>query len=239
MINKQALDSSRKIVAIAIENSMKGKKLPTAIVEFLRGVWADVLLDAYTHKDEQPEQWEKSVQAMDELIVSVMPPADDNERKQILKLLPGLIAELRHGLKKISYDKSAQARFFKDLAVWHIILMDKKEAKKTLGDTDKAGTASVEGGQIKAETIADHSSAQANILAEGSWVAFTSESGRQWGKLLWKNAENMLFVGKSGAKIFEIQVAELAEKLRLGQAALVKASEQKITERVLSKLMSL
>jgi len=57
--------------------------------------------------------------------------------------------------------------------------------------------------------------------------------------LLWKNAENMLFVGKSGVKIFEIQVAELAEKLRLGQAALVTASEQKITERVLSKLMSL
>ncbi|WP_027148236.1 DUF1631 family protein [Methylobacter tundripaludum] len=239
MINKQALDSSRKIASTAIENSMKGKKLPTAIVEFLRGVWADVLLDAYTHKDEQPEQWEKSVQAMDELIVSVIAPADDNERKQILKLLPGLIAELRHGLKKISYDKSAQSRFFKDLAVWHIILMDKKEAKKTLGDTDKAGTASVEGEQIKAETIADHSSAQANILAEGSWVAFSSESGRQWAKLLWKNAENMLFVGKSGVKIFEIQVAELAEKLRLGQAALVKASEEKITERVLSKLMSL
>jgi len=239
MINKQALDSSRKIVAIAIENSMKGKKLPTAIIEFLHDVWADVLLDAYTHKDEQPEQWEKSVQAMDELIVSVMVPADDNERKQILKLLPGLIAELRHGLKKISYDKSAQSRFFKDLAVWHIILMDKKEAKKTLGDIDKAGTASVEDEQIKAETIADDSSVQANILAEGSWVAFTSESGRQWGKLLWKNAENMLFVGKSGVKIFEIQVAELAEKLRLGQAALVTASEQKITERVLSKLMSL
>jgi len=49
----------------------------------------------------------------------------------------------------------------------------------------------------------------------------------------------MLFVGKNGAKIVEIQVAELAEKLRLGQAALVKASEEKITERALLKLMSL
>jgi len=117
--------------------------------------------------------------------------------------------------------------------------MDKKEAKKTLGDTDKAATLSVEGEQIKNEAITDHSSEQADILAEGSWVAFTSESGRQWGKLLWKNAENMLFVGKNGAKIVETQVTELAGKLRSGQAAIVRGSEKKITERVLSKLMSL
>jgi len=239
MISKQALASSRKIILTTIENSVKGNKLPTAIVEFLRGVWADVLLDAYTHKDERPEQWEKSVRAMDDLIVSVIAPADDNERKQILKLLPGLIAELRRGLKQISYDKSAQSRFFKDLAVWHIILMDKKEAKKTLDDSDKAAALSVEGEQIKTEAITNPSSEQADILTEGNWVAFTSEAGLQWGKLLWKNAENMLFVGKNGAKIVEIQVAELAEKLRLGQAALVKASEEKITERALLKLMSL
>lgn len=234
MINKQALESSRKIVATAVENSMNGKKLPAAIVEFLRAVWLDVLLDAYVSKDQLPEQWKKSVQAMDELIVSVMPPADDNERKQILKLLPGLIAELRNGLKRISYDKSAQSRFFKELAVWHIILMDKKE--KAVGDT-----VTVEFKNIKAEAITDDSSEQAGSLAEQSWVAFGTESGRQWGKLLWKDAETgaMLFVGKNGAKIFEIQVDEFAEKLRKGQAALVKVDNKTLTERALSQLMSL
>ncbi len=234
MVNKQAVASSRKIVAIAIENSTKDKKLPAAIAEFLRDVWSHVLLDAYTGKDEQPERWKKSVQAMDELIVSVVPPADDRQRKQILKLLPGLIAELRNGLKQISYEKSAQSRFFKELAVWHIILMDKKEAKKTVGDIVSA--APVEG-----EKITDDSSEQAGNLAEGSWVAFSSESGRQWGKLLWKDAaaEAMLFVGKNGAKIFELQVAELAEKLRKGQAVIVKFDKKTITERVFLKLMSL
>ncbi|HEY8036096.1 MAG TPA: DUF1631 family protein [Methylobacter sp.] len=232
MINKQALESNRKIVHAAIENSTMGKALPTAIVEFLRDVWSNVLLGAYTHKDEQPEQWKKSLQAMDDLIISVMPPADERERKQILKLLPGLIAELRNGLKQISYDKSAQSRFFKDLAVWHIILMDKKE--KTAG-----GAVTVENKKIKAEAIIDDSSEQAENLAEESWVAFVSESGRQWGKLLWKNTENMLFVGKNGAKIFEMQVDELARKIRLGQAAIVRISEKTLTERVLSELMSL
>jgi hypothetical protein len=147
-------------------------------------------------------------------------------------LLPGLIAELRHGLKQISYDKSAQSRFFKDLAVWHIILMDKKE--KTAG-----GAVTVDEKKINAEAIVDDSSEQAENLAEESWVAFVSESGRQWGKLLWKNTESMLFVGKNGAKIFEMQVDELAKKIRLGQAAIVRISEKTLTERVLSELMSL
>ena len=235
MMNKQALASSRKIVFEVIENNMVDKMLPTTVVGFLREVWSEVLLAAYTGKDEQPEQWQKSVQAMDELITSVMPPADDNQRKQILKLLPGLIAELRNGLKRISYDKSAQSRFFKDLAVWHIILMDKKE--KTLKDD----ALPVECKNIKADVIMDDSAEIARNLVEGSWVAFFSEAGKQWGKLLWKDAvtEAMLFVGKNGIKIVEIQTAVLAEKLRLGLAVIVKVDEKTITERVLSELMSL
>lgn len=238
-INKQALESGRKIVLTMIENSIRGKALPATIVEFLRNVWANVLQAAYTGKDEQPEQWQKSVQAMNDLIVSVMPPADDKERKQILKLLPGLITELRNGLKQISYDKSAQSRFFKDLAVWHIILMDKKEAKKTAGEIVTDDAPSVKGGQTDAEAIADVFTEQAERLAEGSWVAFSTASGKKWGKLLWKGTEAMLFVGKNGVKIVEIQAAEFAKKLRKGQAAIVKIDQKTVTERVLSELMSL
>jgi len=233
MINQQALASSRKTVVAAIENSLKGKALPVAIVGFLRDVWSEVLLDAYMGKEQQPERWEKSIQAMDELIVSVMPPADDHQRKQVLKVLPGLIAELRKGLKQISYDKAAQAKFFKDLAVWHIILMDKK------GKTAKDSVIAVQDDKMKALVIADDSAEQAGNLAEQSWVEFALESGRQWGKLLWKDAGNMLFVGKNGMKMFEIQADELAEKLRMGQAAIVKVNEKTITERVLTELMGL
>ncbi|MCK9621054.1 MAG: DUF1631 domain-containing protein [Methylobacter sp.] len=239
MINKQALESSRKIVLITIENSIMGKALPATITDFLRNVWANVLQAAYADKDEQPEQWQKSVQAMDDLIISVMPPADDKERKQILKLLPGLITELRNGLKQISFDKSAQSRFFKDLAIWHIILMDKKEAKKTAGDIVADGALSAKGGQTDAEAIADVFTEQAERLAEGSWVALSTESGKKWGKLLWKGTEAMLFVSKNGIKIVEMQAADFAKKLRKGQAAIVKIDQKTVTERVLSELMSL
>ncbi len=233
MQNQQAVAASRKIVSSIIDNSTKDKALPAAISTFLREVWVEVLLDAYLHKFEQPEQWQKSLQAMDELIISVMPPADDLAKKQVLKLLPGLIAELRKGLKQIAYDKQAQSRFFKDLAVWHIILMDKKE--KSAGENSAVPV------EVKTDTtqaIADDSAAQAENIAEGDWVAFTEESGKYWGKLIWKNAE-LLFVGKNGVKLLQLPMDELAEKLRQGQALIIKMDKKTITERVLSELTSL
>jgi hypothetical protein len=119
--------------------------------------------------------------------------------------------------------------------------MDKKDAKKIAGDTGKDNILPAEDLKIKAVAIADNSSELAKNLELESWIAFIFESGRQWGKLSWKDAatEAMLFVGKNGAKLFEIQEVELAEKLRLGQATIVKINEKTITERVLSELMDL
>jgi hypothetical protein len=196
------------------------------------------MLDAYNCKTEQPELWDNSVRAMDELITSVLPPADDLSRKQLLKMLPGLIAELRKGLKLISYAKPAQSRFFKDLAVWHIILMDKKEANKTVCPINKPNVLTE---KINALTIADESTEQAKNLSEQSWVTFTSAARKQWSKLVWKDdiMETRVFVGKSGEKMFEIKTVELAEKLRLGQAAVITIDKKSITERALSILTDL
>jgi len=241
MQNKEALALSKKAVAETIDGCLRGKELPAAIVDFLRKVWQDVLLVDYVRKAEEPELWQASVRAMEELIISVLPPADESERKQILKFLPGLIQELRNGLKRISYDKNAQSRFFKDLAVWHIILMDKKEKKpESSAETGRITTAD-DSEEINAALMPECTDPQLANLAEDSWVAFDLESGRQWGKLVWQSsATGMLhFVGKNGVKTIEISAAELAEKFRGRQAARVELNEKTITERVLSNLMSL
>jgi len=241
MQNKEVLALSKKAVASAMDNSLRGKELPATIVEFIRDIWQDVLLVDYVRKDEEPELWQASVQAMDELIISVQPPTDESERKRILKFLPGLIQALRSGLRRISYDKKAQSRFFKELAVWHIILMDKMEKKVATGAESKSIAAAVDNEQIKPEVMPDNSTKQISTLAENSWVAFEQESGRQWGKLVWQSRATgtMYFVSKNGVKMMEISADELAEMLLQQKAAIVELNEKTITERVLSQLMSL
>lgn len=241
MQNKESLELSKKAVAKAIDDSTQGKELPAVIAEFLHDVWQHVLLVDHVRKNEEPELWKKSVRAMEELVISVLPPVDENEKKQVLKFLPGMIKELRHGLDRISYDKNAQSRFFKDLAVRHIILMDNKDKKRETGSVNKVSRALEHIKDMKPEVIIDEFTEQIKNMAENSWVAFGPESERQWGKLIWKSTEteNMLFVGKNGAKMLEVKVQELAEKFRQGQAAIVTLDERSIVERALSKLDNL
>ncbi|MEF3076546.1 DUF1631 family protein [Methylobacter sp. Wu1] len=238
MQNKESLELSKKVVAKTIDDSMQGKELPAVIADFLHDVWQHVLLVDHVRRNEEPELWIKSVRAMEELVVSVLPPRDNDEKKRILKFLPGTIKELRYGLDRISYDKNAQSRFFKDLAVRHIILMDSKDKKRELGSVVKASPVVEQGASIKPEVIVDEWSEQVKNMPENNWIAIDFESGRQWGKLIWKSAEteNMLFVGKNGAKMLEVKVQELAEKFRQEQAAIVTLDERSIVERALSKL---
>lgn len=217
----------------AIERSISGKTLPITIIDFLRNIWFLVLLDALEHKDEHPGDWDIAIRTMDDLILSVIPPVDDLARKQLLKLLPGLIAALRSGLKRISYEKSAQSRFFKELAVWHIILMDKKEkaadqAKMhTIVDTDVLTGNS------------DNDDAIVNSLKPGIWVCFCSANKNVWGKLLSANSDQnqpLLFVKKCGAKLLEIQVKSFIERLHSGQVFMDRQSSRSLMEQVFDEL---
>ena len=241
MQNKESLEMSKKAVTKAIDDSVRGKAVPAVIDEFLRDVWQHVLLVDHVRRNEEPKLWEKSVRVMEELTVSVLPPADESAKKQILKFLPGMIKELRSGLDRISYDKNAQSRFFKDLAVRHIILMDKKDKATENNSVNKVSPAVEQSKDIEREAIMDKHAEQVNNMAEHTWVAFESETIPQWGKLIWKSVEteNMLFVGKNGAKVLEIKVQELAEKFRQGRAAIVTLGDESIVERALSVLNNL
>jgi hypothetical protein len=222
-------------VAMIIANSTKNKSLPTAISDFIEHVWLEVLLTTYTQKNENPELWQKYVQTLDDLTFSVLPPSDEKARQRILNLLPGLIKALRHGFKQIAYDKPKRDRFFKELAVLHVLALDKKtvSADLVLEEGKSAETRLVDGDtENRLEPIKQ--------LPEGSWLAFVTDSGKYWGKLTRKSQDlnQLLFVDKSGEKLLECGAAELAEQLLTGQVSLVSVNQQPITERCIQNLTS-
>jgi hypothetical protein len=241
MIEHETLFSAQKEVAEIITASTQNKVLPPTVTDFLQNVWLRVMLQAYLVRDRQPETWGETVKAMDQLIISVTPPADDQERKHILKLIPGIIKCLRSGLALISYEKETLSRFFKELAVLHIIAMDKKEAKTTEAGASKEKPEFIE--KIKADTEKnpDRFSPQVNQLKVGDWLVFNRDIERKWGKLarIGSNKENLLFIGKNGEKIVQIEAGDLAEELRLGRAAPLKFDNRPITDLVLLGLSTL
>lgn len=241
MMDYETLFSARKAVAEVVADAVRNQSLPPTVTDFLHNVWHPVMVQAYLTRHRQPESWEKSVKAMNQLIVSVTPPVDDAERKRILKFIPRMIKCLRSGLTLISYNREAQSRFFKELAVLQILAMDKKDTK-----TPEAGAANEETddtGKIDAES--EKQSGSSNpcliLLRIGDWYLFDGSSEKQWGRLarIGNNNENLLFVGKNGEKIVQIETEYLAEQVRLGQAAPLSVDSRSITGRMLSALSAL
>jgi hypothetical protein len=218
-------------VAMIVASRLNNKALPETIRDFLQQAWRQVLLAVYPHKNEQPELWAKYLQTLDDLIFSVLPPADEQTKQQILNILPELINSLRHGLKQINYDKADRARFFKDLAVLHVLVLDKKSAANVQTNENNPS-------QSPTDTVIDSYIAEVQQLPEGTWLEFVTDAGKRWGKLVWKSPvmQRLLFVDKSGEKLREYAIAELAELIRSGQARRVNVNQQPITERILENL---
>lgn len=206
--------------------------LPPFISDFIKDAWAQVLLNTFLKKHESPHLWQKYQQTLDELIFSVHPPKDEQSRQRLLSLLPGLIKALRHGLKLIDYDKEDRSRFFKELAVLHVLALDKKESStKTSPDPIKATAIQDPDLQYGIDTIEQ--------LAENSWLAFISDSGRHWAKLASKDlaSQNVLFVDKLGEKFLECEIIELAKQLLTGHATVVTFNAQPITEYIIENVL--
>jgi len=218
-------------VAMIVASRLNNKALPATIRDFLQQAWLQVLLAVYPHKNEQPELWAKHLQTLDDLIFSVLPPSDEQARQRILTILPELINALRYGLKQIDFDKVDRARFFKELAVLHVLVLDKKSAANVQTNENNPS-------QSPADAVIDSYIAVVQQLPEGSWLEFIADSGQRWGKLAWKSPvmQRLLFVDKSGEKLREYAIAELAELIRSGQARRVNVNQQPITERILENL---
>ncbi|NOU12653.1 MAG: DUF1631 family protein [Methylococcaceae bacterium] len=221
-----------EIDTIIVNTLHRHSSLPLFIHDFIQDAWAQVLLKTFVKKQELPHLWQKYLQTLDDLVFSVQPPENEQSRQRLLNLLPSLIKALRHGLKLIDYDKEDRSKFFKELAVLHVLALDKKEsAAKASPPPVKSTTTVTADLQHCIETVQN--------LPENSWLSFNSDSGRHWAKLSSKDldSQNVLFVDKLGEKFLECEIIDLARQLLSGQASVVAFNTQPITEYILENVL--
>ena len=231
--NKEKLQLAKQRVHSEIIQNIQDIELPEKIVNFLFEVWQDYLLLIYLHKDEEPDSWLDAVTTMQNLICSVIPPNDEIERKKTLKLLPALIKELRVGLKRISYDRHLQSIFFKELAVFHVLLMNKNAVQATNQVYEESSS----------EQLVDLDSERlvcrgANKIKIGQWLSFINKSIVNWGQLAWRSKEtnSCLFTDKNGTKLLEISLYDLENQLQKDQIKTINYYKKPFTQEIFSQL---
>jgi len=92
------------------------KNMPVTVRDFLNTHWKDLLAVTHIRRGEESPQWEAALRTMDDLIWSVLPKQQAEERQKLVAALPALVRRLKSGLKVVSMPERERANFMSTVA---------------------------------------------------------------------------------------------------------------------------
>jgi hypothetical protein len=211
-----------------------------AVVEaFLEQRWISVLTIAYSIEDDKPGAVNNATKTMDDLIWSVRPKLNADERKQLIAKLPGLLSTLNKWLDVIKWQDADRLQFFAELAECHASIVRaplemsaerqleismqvaQQAAERRLELQAKAEAAARAAEEERARQQPDPGEEDAAIevdsLARGMWLEFEQEGGgSRKVKLAWISPLRTLYIFSTAARqeAFSMSGEQLAKRFR-------------------------
>jgi len=260
----------RQVVAGGhVESELKSRlahpELPSLIADFLDQHWRRVLVERFVRVGEDSDPWREALGVMDDLIWSVQPKDNAEERERLLARLPELIPRLRAGLAQLDPAQD-QEPFFSALLRLHMAVLNRAAppAEASPAPTSEPATPLTEPGTEAPEASAapaaattatpsatreseppeapeeddDRYSRLAQALDVGAWIEFQSFRGtRKTLRLSWVSQYRgvYLFTNRQGDNALTLAATSLASHLRNGTARLL--SQDPLTERAVSQVL--
>jgi hypothetical protein len=105
--------------AIGIRRAFDGVQIESYLRDFLLEVWVKVLVAATLRERTQPDFARKFRDAVSDLIWSVQPKINPDDRKRLVKTIPAVLNTLREGLQLIDLPSTQMQEFFGKLMASH------------------------------------------------------------------------------------------------------------------------
>jgi hypothetical protein len=244
-----ATKSARNAVALRIGSG----ELVAVVETFLEHKWTAVLTIAYSVEPDKPGAVGSATRTMDDLIWSVKPKITQEQRKQLIAKLPGLLATLNKWLDIIKWQDAERLQFFAELAECHasivrapIELSPERQLEIALEVAQQDALRRLEQEQaLAAAAQAEAQAAEADPavvtvdgLERGMWLEFSQpDASVQTVKLAWISPLRTLFIFSTGARkeAFSLTVEKLAEAYRENKVRLVR--QDGVVARVLAEAM--
>jgi hypothetical protein len=119
--NHEQFEVARVVAHDAVLASLLDHPTPTPILTFLLGDWEKWLARLYVEKGEGNPDWNDAVETMNDLIWSLTPKTDREERRKLIELLPRLLKRLDSSINTLGLDQAARDAFFSDLVKCHAV----------------------------------------------------------------------------------------------------------------------
>lgn len=95
----------------AIDTFCLRTDVPPAISRFLRDHWQRLLRQIWLESGEEGVEWQENKAVVDQLLWSVQPKADIEERKRLARELPQMLQKISAGMQRVAVPEAARAEF--------------------------------------------------------------------------------------------------------------------------------
>ncbi len=253
-LKQEKVTAANKSAKTAVALRIGSGDLVAVVETFLAKKWTSVLTIAYSVEPDKPGAVGSATRTMDDLIWSVKPKITQEQRKQLIGKLPGLLATLNKWLDIIKWQDAERLQFFAELAECHASIVRapielsperqleialevaQQDAQRRI-DKEQALAAAEQAAAQQAE--ADPAVVTVDGLERGMWLEFTQADGSaQTVKLAWISPLRTLFIFSTGARkeAFSLTVEKLAEAYRNETVRLVR--QDGVVARALAEAMN-
>ena len=105
--------------AIGVRRAFDGVQLESYLREFLLGTWVKVLVASTLRERTQPDFAKRFRDAVPDLVWSVQPKINPDDRKRLVKTIPSVLNTLREGLQLVDLPQAQTQDFFTRLMASH------------------------------------------------------------------------------------------------------------------------
>ncbi|MFZ3321218.1 MAG: DUF1631 family protein, partial [Usitatibacter sp.] len=255
---------ARVIAAQEIARRLEARAwVPAPVRDMLEEAWVGALACAQRTEGEGSAAWHGVLRTMDDLLWSVEPKANADDRKRLITILPAMLRELHGGMERAAFPEDRRIAFLGALVDCHAHAVKaglrglaalpetRSEAPKKDASIERAV---IPAGDIQVEEIRlrapPGASSVRNVftrtgvwtnLKRGTWVEFEAQENvpATRARLTWisPNKGVYLFTNPYSAKTaVSISPEALAEQMRLGFARVI--DEAPLVERAVDSMLT-
>lgn len=129
----EQVEIGRAVAHEMVRERVGSHRMPGAIREFLASTWERFLQDVWLKGGAEGEAWIRAIKTMDDLLWSIEPKSDAEDRKKLVGLLPGMLKHIREGMAQTGVQEAEKEQLFSVLVKCHAgaIKSSLDAAKKT------------------------------------------------------------------------------------------------------------
>lgn len=226
-----------------------GRHVPSAVLLLLLQPWSDYLSFILLRYGESSDSWMRALQLVDDLLWSIEPKDDQQEKVRLMEMRDGLMGALEAGLDSIGYEKAKGQKLLDAVdSVQKSVLQDKetevapkpvREKLETMAD-ERAGVEAELAAEEEEETYSDDERRivdNLKMIEFGTWFEF--KGGKRL-KVAWYNSKTLhyMLVDQSGKKVGMKSGIELARSMLDGDCKIIVGSTKPFFERALENIFN-